>query len=117
LEDCKTLADKYNLWIIEDACHRRGIFQRQIGQKQFCGNGHYADLAIFSFHPVKHIACGEGGRYQQIMRRYKSTLATYAWNHQGRCLMQNHGGWYYEMQELGFNYRLTDFQAALGTSS
>ena len=62
LEKLKAIADKYNLWIIEDACHAPGgYFTDSKGQQQNCGNGEFADLAIFSFHPVKHIACGEGG--------------------------------------------------------
>ncbi len=62
LEALRALADEYDLWIIEDACHAPGgFFTDSKGQKQHCGNGKFADLAIFSFHPVKHIACGEGG--------------------------------------------------------
>ena len=52
----------YDLWIIEDACHAPGGFFIDCkDKKQLCGNGKFADLAIFSFHPVKHIASGEGG--------------------------------------------------------
>jgi dTDP-4-amino-4,6-dideoxygalactose transaminase len=62
LEEFRSLADEYGLWILEDACHAPGGYFTDSGNaKQFCGNGRYADLAIFSFHPVKHIACGEGG--------------------------------------------------------
>jgi dTDP-4-amino-4,6-dideoxygalactose transaminase len=62
LEAFRHLSDEYGLWIIEDACHAPGgYFTDSKGNKQMCGNGNYADLAIFSFHPVKHIACGEGG--------------------------------------------------------
>ena len=62
LEAFKDLAEEFDLWIIEDACHAPGgYFIDSSGKKQFCGNGNFADLAIFSFHPVKHIACGEGG--------------------------------------------------------
>src|SRR5690606_24388760 len=62
LEEFRKLADEYGLWIIEDACHAPGgYFTDSNGINQFCGNGKYADLAIFSFHPVKHIASGEGG--------------------------------------------------------
>ncbi|NBU05994.1 MAG: aminotransferase class I/II-fold pyridoxal phosphate-dependent enzyme, partial [Sphingobacteriia bacterium] len=62
LEDFRKLANEYNLWIIEDACHAPGgYFIDNNSKKQNCGNGIFADLAIFSFHPVKHIACGEGG--------------------------------------------------------
>ena len=61
LEAFKILADKHDLWIIEDACHAPGgYFTDSKGNKQLCGNGNYADIGIFSFHPVKHIACGEG---------------------------------------------------------
>src|SRR5690606_22424298 len=62
LEAFRNLADEYNLWIIEDACHAPGgYFVDSAGLEQKCGNGNYAELAIFSFHPVKHIASGEGG--------------------------------------------------------
>jgi dTDP-4-amino-4,6-dideoxygalactose transaminase len=62
LEAFRALADAHGCWIIEDACHSPGgFFIDSKGQKQLCGNGNFADLAIFSFHPVKHIAAGEGG--------------------------------------------------------
>lgn len=120
LERLKAIADKYNLWIIEDACHAPGgYFTDSKGQQQNCGNGEFADLAIFSFHPVKHIACGEGGMittnnkelYEKLL-----ILRTHGITKDPDLLKENHGGWYYEMQELGYNYRLTDFQAALGSS-
>lgn len=129
LEQFRKLADEYDLWIIEDACHAPGgSFVDSKGAKQNCGNGNYADLAIFSFHPVKHIACGEGGMittndeelYQKLL-----TLRTHGIV-KNDSLYQNSiefaGGadsyplWYMEMQELGYNYRLTDIQAALGVS-
>lgn len=120
LEKLKAIADKYNLWIIEDACHAPGgYFTDSKGQQQNCGNGQFADLAIFSFHPVKHIACGEGGMittnnkdlYDKLL-----ILRTHGITKDPQLLQENHGGWYYEMQQLGYNYRLTDFQAALGSS-
>ena len=62
LEKFKALADEHNLWIIEDACHAPGgSFRDSKSEKQNCGNGKFAELSVFSFHPVKHIACGEGG--------------------------------------------------------
>ena len=62
LEELKKIAAANNLWMIEDACHAPGgYFTDSKGQQQNCGNSNFADLAIFSFHPVKHIACGEGG--------------------------------------------------------
>jgi UDP-4-amino-4,6-dideoxy-N-acetyl-beta-L-altrosamine transaminase len=120
LEEMKAIADKHGLWIIEDACHSPGgFFEDRNGQQQLCGNGKYADLSVFSFHPVKHIACGEGGMvttnnkdlYNKLIQ-----LRTHGITKNPQLLNENHGGWYYEMQTLGYNYRLTDFQAALGTS-
>lgn len=120
LEAFRTLADEYNLWIIEDACHAPGGFYMDSkGNKDTCGSGNYADMSIFSFHPVKHIAAGEGGMittndkalYDRLM-----VLRTHGITKNPELLEENHGGWYYEMQELGYNYRLTDFQAALGLS-
>ncbi|MFC2132452.1 UDP-4-amino-4,6-dideoxy-N-acetyl-beta-L-altrosamine transaminase [Bacteroidota bacterium] len=120
LEAFRKLADKYNCWIIEDACHAPGgYFLDSDKQKQYCGNGNYADLAIFSFHPVKHITTGEGGMISTNNNKlYKELLLlrTHGITKNPEILHENHGGWYYEMHKLGFNYRLTDFQAALGLS-
>jgi hypothetical protein len=120
LEALKKLADEYGCWIIEDACHAPGAyFSDSKGQRQNCGNGVFADLAIFSFHPVKHIATGEGGMIttnNEALYKKLLLLRTHGISKDPELLKENHGGWYYEMQELGFNYRLTDFQAALGTS-
>jgi UDP-4-amino-4,6-dideoxy-N-acetyl-beta-L-altrosamine transaminase len=120
MEAFRALADQYGLWIIEDACHAPGgYFTDSKGVNQLCGNGVYADMGIFSFHPVKHIACGEGGMvttndetlYKRLIR-----LRTHGITKDASLLHENHGGWYYEMQDLGYNYRLTDFQAALGVT-
>ncbi|MFL5764355.1 MAG: UDP-4-amino-4,6-dideoxy-N-acetyl-beta-L-altrosamine transaminase [Bacteroidia bacterium] len=125
LEEYRKLADDFGCWIIEDACHAPGgYFTDSKGIKQNCGNGNFADLAIFSFHPVKHIATGEGGMittnskalYDKInlLRTHGITKDATKYKNSPDEIAQ--GGWYYEMQELGYNYRLTDFQAALGTS-
>ncbi|AFM05859.1 UDP-4-keto-6-deoxy-N-acetylglucosamine 4-aminotransferase [Bernardetia litoralis DSM 6794] len=120
LEKVKKLAEEYGLWIIEDACHAPGgYFIDSKNKKQNCGNGNYADLAIFSFHPVKHIASGEGGMvttndknlYDKLIK-----LRTHGITKNPDLLQENHGGWYYEMQELGYNYRIPDILAALGVS-
>ena len=119
-EKLKRIADEYGLWIIEDACHAPGaFFIDSKGEKQKTGNGKFADLTCFSFHPVKHITTGEGGMittnskelYEKLL-----ILRTHGITKNPDLLIENHGGWYYEMQELGYNYRLTDFQAALGIS-
>ena len=63
MDELKKLLHDYGLWILEDSCHAPGGFYTDIkGEKQNCGNcKNLSDLAIFSFHPVKHISCGEGG--------------------------------------------------------
>jgi len=132
MEAFRKLADEYGLWIIEDACHAPGgYFVDSQKNKQNCGNGVYADLAIFSFHPVKHIACGEGGMittngfelYKELNRLRSHGITkfddSYFNSPEWACGVKGeteYPGWYMEMQELGYNYRLTDIQAALGTS-
>jgi UDP-4-amino-4,6-dideoxy-N-acetyl-beta-L-altrosamine transaminase len=116
----RELADEYGLWIIQDACHSPGgYFLDQKNQKHFSGSGEFADLTVFSFHPVKHIASGEGGMITTNNKELYGRLLllrTHGITKNEALLEKNDGGWYYEMQELGFNYRLTDFQAALGSS-
>ncbi|WP_242120098.1 UDP-4-amino-4,6-dideoxy-N-acetyl-beta-L-altrosamine transaminase [Aestuariivivens sediminicola] len=116
LEAFRDLANEHGLWIIEDACHAPGgYFIDSNSRKQMCGNCTYADLGIFSFHPVKHIACGEGGMITTNSEELYKKLAIYRTHGITKDDMsENHGGWYYEMQTLGFNYRLTDLQCALG---
>jgi UDP-4-amino-4,6-dideoxy-N-acetyl-beta-L-altrosamine transaminase len=129
LEEFRVLANEYNLWIIEDACHSPGgFFTDSNSSIEKCGNGNYADLAIFSFHPVKHIASGEGGMiatnnealYQKLLQLRthgivkNSDLYTNSIAFAGG--IDEYPSWYMEMQDLGYNYRITDFQAALGLS-
>lgn len=120
LEEFRKIANDYGLWIIEDACHAPGgYFIDSKGDKQCCGNGNFADLAIFSFHPVKHIATGEGGMITTNNKELYDKLylfRTHGITKKSMLFNEYHGGWYYEMQELGYNYRITDFQAALGIS-
>lgn len=120
MEAFRKLADQHGLWLIEDACHAPGgFFTDSEGKKQQCGNGAYADLAIFSFHPVKHIACGEGGMVttrRKDLHEKIQLLRTHGITKDPEALYETHGGWYYEMQDLGYNYRLSDIHAALGRS-
>jgi UDP-4-amino-4,6-dideoxy-N-acetyl-beta-L-altrosamine transaminase len=120
LEAYRKLADEHGLWIIEDACHAPGgYFIDSKGQKQFCGNGNFAEASVFSFHPVKHIATGEGGMIttnNEELYKKLLVLRTHGITKDPAVMHENHGGWYYEMQALGYNYRLTDFQAALGVT-
>ncbi|MFY7740911.1 MAG: UDP-4-amino-4,6-dideoxy-N-acetyl-beta-L-altrosamine transaminase [Flavobacterium sp.] len=134
LEAFRKLANEYGLWILEDSCHSPGgYFVDSKGENQNCGNGNYADLAIFSFHPVKHIATGEGGMittndeklYKKLLelRTHGITRDVTSFKNSvsfavGQEVEEgtNYPGWYMEMQHLGYNYRFTDFQAALGIS-
>lgn len=120
LEEMREIADEYGLWILEDACHAPGgYFMDERGEKQYCGNGRYANVSVFSFHPVKHIATGEGGMVttnDEELYKKLCLYRTHGITKDPTSLHENHGGWYYEMQQLGFNYRMTDFQAALGIS-
>jgi len=129
MERFKVLANEYDLWIIEDACHAPGgYFIDSKKQKQYCGNGNYADLSIFSFHPVKHIATGEGGMittnnknlYNKILKLRSHGITKNSLSFKNS--ISTAGGkdeyplWYMEMHDLGFNYRLNDIQSALGIS-
>ncbi len=132
LEHCKKIAEEYGLWIIEDACHAPGAsFIDSSGNTQKSGNGNFADLAIFSFHPVKHIATGEGGMittnneklYKQLLSLRSHGITRDAANFTNSIVEagglindKEYPGWYMEMQVLGYNYRITDFQCALGIS-
>ncbi len=136
LEAFRDLANEFDLWIIEDSCHAPGgYFVDSNNIKQNCGNGNFADLAIFSFHPVKHIACGEGGMittndeklYKKLLQLrthgivknddlYKNSVEFAVGSPLMAGIVETYPAWYMEMQDLGYNYRLTDFQAALGSS-
>jgi len=129
LEEYRKLADQYGLWIIEDACHAPGgYFVDSKGNQQLCGNGNFADLAIFSFHPVKHIASGEGGMittndeklYNKLLQLRTHGIVKdndlYTNSIEFAGGIDRYPLWYMEMQTLGYNYRITDFQSALGNS-
>lgn len=120
MEAVRALASKYNCWIMEDACHAPGAyFVDSKGVKQRSGNGVYADLSVFSFHPVKHIACGEGGMIttnNEELYKDLCALRTHGIVRDAAIMHENHGGWYYEMQTLGYNYRMPEMMAALGIS-
>jgi perosamine synthetase len=111
-DELQTVANKHRLAVVADACHSLG------GKYKERPVGSLAELSVFSFHPVKHITTGEGG----MITTDKSDLANRL------RIFRNHGittdfkqreeqgSWYYEMVELGYNYRITDIQCALGLS-
>ncbi len=121
----RQLADAHGLWLLEDSCHSPGGTFSTDKRTHRCGDGSLADLAIFSFHPVKHIACGEGGMIttaSEPLYRHLLRLRTHGITNQPAEFTPpaphepERGGWYMQLQELGYNYRLTDMQAALGLS-
>lgn len=108
-----SLAKKHNLIVIEDCAHALGAEYK--GQKI----GALSDMNMFSFHPVKHVTTGEGGVITTDNEEYYKNLLkfrSHGITRDGQSLSRNDGPWYYEMQFLGYNYRMTDIQAALGNS-
>lgn len=110
------LSKKFGFKIVEDASHSIGA--SYLGKKVGCCE--YSDITVFSFHPVKIITTGEGGaaltqsaELAREMRLFSSHGVT---RDQELFDEDSHGGWYYQQVELGFNYRITDIQAALGSS-
>jgi UDP-4-amino-4,6-dideoxy-N-acetyl-beta-L-altrosamine transaminase len=121
MEAARALANEFGLWLIEDACHAPGgFFVDKQGEKRLCGSGQLAELAIFSFHPVKHIATGEGGMVttnDEVLYHRLRRLRSHGIEREASGLLrQDEGGWYMEMQELGYNYRISDILCALGIS-
>ena len=120
LEKIFEIARENNLVIIEDAAHSLGAkYQDSKGINHKCGDCAHADMAVFSFHPVKHITTGEGGMVVTNNEKYCDKLRnfrTHGITKEKGKISEYHGEWYYEMQDLGYNYRITDFQCALGLS-
>lgn len=116
MEKIKETAEKYNLIVIEDACHALGAKYKH----SKIGNCKYSDMAVFSFHPVKHITTGEGGMIttnsKELCEKLKLLRNHGITKNAEEFINKNEGSWYYEIQQLGFNYRITDFQCALGIS-
>lgn len=126
LEALFDLAKHYNLYVIEDAAHALGTrFQDEHGIFSFVGQNKYCDVTTFSFHPVKTITTGEGGAVTTKHKDVFQRMALYR-SHgmiKDEAQWQNSKGqtgqdcpWYYEMQDLGYNYRMSDINAALGDS-
>lgn len=113
MQEIHRIANEHGLVVIEDAAHALGATYQ--GKRI----GALSDMTMFSFHPVKHITSGEGGIITTNDETYYQKLLqfrTHGITKHANQLMDRHGPWYYEMQFLGFNYRMTDIQAVLGTS-
>jgi len=116
MDKIAALSQKYGFYVLEDASHAIGGKY----QGKAIGCCAYSDLAVFSFHPVKIITTGEGGMvltnredlYEKLIRLRSHGITRNPDLMQG----ESHGAWYYQQLELGFNYRMTDIQAALGVS-
>ena len=111
----REIADKYNLQLVNDNCHAMGA--SYFGDQQYAAK--YADVVTQSYHPVKHITTGEGGAVltndttiDEKIRRLRNHGMTKNSNQLGN----NYDPWFYEMHEIGYNYRITDFQCAMGSS-
>jgi len=111
----RTLADKYEFQLVNDNCHALGAeYENDFGYAV-----KYADAVNLSFHPVKHITTGEGGAVltnDKVLDEKIKLLRTHGMTKDEKFLEKNEGPWYYEMHKLGYNYRITDFQCALGIS-
>jgi UDP-4-amino-4,6-dideoxy-N-acetyl-beta-L-altrosamine transaminase len=116
MQKIKVLSDEYQFAIIEDASHAIGGSYH----KNKVGGCQYSDISIFSFHPVKIITCAEGGmaltnqaELSKKMQLFRSHGIT---GDPQEMTETSHGPWYYQQITLGFNYRMTELQAALGVS-
>ena len=116
MQTIHALSKRYGFYIIEDASHAVGA--RYLDDP--VGSGRFSDITIFSFHPVKIITTGEGGlalTNDRSLAEKMSLLRSHGVTRDPDCMDQSPDGpWYYQQIDLGFNYRMTDLQAALGLS-
>lgn len=114
LEEYRKVIGSRDTLLIEDACHALG------GDRGKRKIGFDADMTVLSFHPVKHITTGEGGmvltRNEGLAKSLRLFRTHGITKNEADFAYPSHGPWYYEMQDLGWNYRLTDMQCALGIS-
>ena len=111
--EIKEIAEEKDIYLIEDACHALGA---EYGGKKI---GNFADMTVFSFHPIKHITTGEGGAVVTNSEEFNERLMMLRNHGMDKSALNRFGpeaGWAYDLKLLGRNYRITDFQAALGIS-
>lgn len=114
LKSIYDLAHENDLYVIEDAAHAMGANYNN----HTIGSCKYSDMTVFSFHPVKHITTGEGGAVLTNNPDFRDKMLKFRSHgiNKDNFQYEPHGDWYYEMEFLGYNYRMTDIQAALGLS-
>ncbi|MDR2117145.1 MAG: UDP-4-amino-4,6-dideoxy-N-acetyl-beta-L-altrosamine transaminase [Planctomycetaceae bacterium] len=115
MQSIQNIAKKHNIKIVEDAAHALGSDYKNTK----IGSCNYSDLTTFSFHPVKTITTGEGGAIMTNDKELYEKLImfrSHGMTKNPKLLHKNDGQWYYEMQMLGYNGRMTDIQSALGIS-
>ncbi|MBI5468986.1 MAG: UDP-4-amino-4,6-dideoxy-N-acetyl-beta-L-altrosamine transaminase [Deltaproteobacteria bacterium] len=121
MERISGIASRKGLTVIEDACHALGAeWKASDGKWRKVGACTHSDMTVFSFHPVKSITTAEGGAVttndERLYERLKTLRSHGVTRKKSELVNGDDSPWYYEMQELGFNYRLSDIQSALGTS-
>lgn len=113
----RQICDKYGIWIVEDAAHALDATLKTEAITEKVGSSHYADITVFSFHPAKHITTGEGGmvttQNTTLFERMKLLRSHSMDRSTNKSLTKS---WYYEIASLGYNYRMSDINAALGIS-
>jgi UDP-4-amino-4,6-dideoxy-N-acetyl-beta-L-altrosamine transaminase len=115
----RAIADATGSVVIEDAAHSLGATYAHDGKTFTAGSCAHSQMAILSFHPVKHLTTGEGGAVttnDDALATALRDLRSHGITKDPTRLSRNDGPWYYEQQALGFNYRITDLQCALGVS-
>lgn len=115
----REIGKRFSARVIEDAAHALGASYRSGDRVVQCGSCEDTDLAILSFHPVKHVTTGEGGAVltnDPSTHRCLAELRTHGITKDPARLTRNDGPWYHEQHQLGYHYRITDFQCALGVS-
>jgi len=114
-EDLKAISKKYNVKLVNDNCHAIGANFKNDNKYAV----KFADIVTHSYHPAKNITTGEGGAIltnDKIIAKKIKMLRSHGITKNPNIMSKNEGPWYYEMKELGYNYRITDFQCALGLS-
>lgn len=112
--EIKKICDEYGINVVEDAAHALGAKYKVGNRWVKVGGCKHSDIAIFSFHPIKHITTGEGGAVLTNDKKiYEKVLRL---RHHGIVKNKGKPSWFYDISEIGFNYRITDFQCALGIS-